>query len=471
MGRIPTIYYCTYESCSASFNRKDRYESHLRSHTGERPFICSYDGCEKCFTNSDYLKRHEDSHDSSFKCTFQNCSEVLKTKDTLKKHIDLIHLKIKKHKVYPCTLCEREFNKHNTLQRHMLRHTGELPFKCSVEDCGKTFDRPSRLKRHMKIHKGYPCKKPDCDKVFEKWSLYTRHVKDCHPPAYKCDGCSKIFSSSYALKLHSRIHNELRPVFDCQVPNCSRYYFFKRNLNHHMKKYHAKRPYTCDKTNCFKSFKTEDDLTNHILNHDKKRKSRRKTKPKKPKPSFAAILAGCIKKESNPKASKTDIGLLEKLDVSTCYNENSASAKELDDVQAIPKLNSSKSYQMSDTEELVVCSGDSVNKSSIEILCGQNSSETSQSDFIEPETEQNLLESNQSIGVKECDSVCSNENYVDSVQYDDNKQSPELNISGYTNIEIISGKNSSEYKMISVPIVNIVDEKYWKENVLLIEKV
>ncbi|KAL2278776.1 hypothetical protein FJTKL_14224 [Diaporthe vaccinii] len=57
----------------------------------------------------------------------------------------------KKHK---CKVCDKRFTRPSSLQTHMYSHTGEKPFKCEVENCGRHFSVVSNLRRHRKVHKG-----------------------------------------------------------------------------------------------------------------------------------------------------------------------------------------------------------------------------------------------------------------------------------------------------------------------------
>jgi hypothetical protein len=57
----------------------------------------------------------------------------------------------KKHK---CRVCDKRFTRPSGLQTHMHSHTGEKPFACPVEGCGRHFSVISNLRRHKKFHKG-----------------------------------------------------------------------------------------------------------------------------------------------------------------------------------------------------------------------------------------------------------------------------------------------------------------------------
>jgi len=56
----------------------------------------------------------------------------------------------KKHK---CRVCDKRFTRPSSLQTHMYSHTGEKPFACEVQGCGRNFSVVSNLRRHRKVHK------------------------------------------------------------------------------------------------------------------------------------------------------------------------------------------------------------------------------------------------------------------------------------------------------------------------------
>ncbi|KAK6337952.1 hypothetical protein TWF696_001425 [Orbilia brochopaga] len=58
----------------------------------------------------------------------------------------------KKHK---CKVCDKRFTRPSSLQTHMYSHTGEKPFACEVEGCGRQFSVVSNLRRHRKVHKAH----------------------------------------------------------------------------------------------------------------------------------------------------------------------------------------------------------------------------------------------------------------------------------------------------------------------------
>ncbi|CCH40722.1 Zinc finger protein [Wickerhamomyces ciferrii] len=51
-----------------------------------------------------------------------------------------------------CTICQKQFKRPSSLQTHSYSHTGEKPFACSWENCGRLFSVRSNMIRHRKLH-------------------------------------------------------------------------------------------------------------------------------------------------------------------------------------------------------------------------------------------------------------------------------------------------------------------------------
>ncbi|RCH77836.1 hypothetical protein CU098_004749 [Rhizopus stolonifer] len=53
---------------------------------------------------------------------------------------------------YKCTVCPKRFTRPSSLATHMHSHTGEKPYECEHDGCGRRFSVVSNLRRHAKIH-------------------------------------------------------------------------------------------------------------------------------------------------------------------------------------------------------------------------------------------------------------------------------------------------------------------------------
>ncbi|XP_043256004.1 zinc finger protein 317-like, partial [Colletes gigas] len=238
-------YKCTYIGCNAAFVRPNRLARHIRFHTGERNYICTYAGCDKAYTNSSHLKRHMETHcltKKMYQCP--ECPSVVSNLHNLKRHYNLMH---GDHGKLTCTECGQTFTKKYHLATHMITHTG-VKHKC--DQCNRSFTNIRTFKRHKENHvtrkKRYSCTVSGCSEIFEKWLLLCAHLKTQHVIYYRCKDCDKVFLSKYHLKVHSQVHIENRSVIPCPYDKCPRVYYFKKNLDFHIKINHLGLKYQCD---------------------------------------------------------------------------------------------------------------------------------------------------------------------------------------------------------------------------------
>jgi uncharacterized Zn-finger protein len=84
-----------------------------------------------------------------FKCPL-NCARVFRQKSNLNTHIR-IHTG---HKPFKCTFigCTRQFTTSGNLKSHLSLHTGEKHYACPFPDCGKRYFLAYRLKIHLRTH-------------------------------------------------------------------------------------------------------------------------------------------------------------------------------------------------------------------------------------------------------------------------------------------------------------------------------
>ncbi|KAM5156997.1 ras-responsive element-binding protein 1 isoform 2-T2 [Mantella aurantiaca] len=188
----------------------------------------------KCPPSNRIGRRNQESKEekSSYICPL--CEKLCNSQHQLTMHI-------RQHNTdtggtdHSCSICGKALSSASSLDRHMLVHSGERPYKCSM--CGQSFTTNGNMHRHMKIHEKDPnaavtTSPPSPQKrrrltSKRKSNPEEEMEKDDPPPAKKvveevpqveplkkaedlipCPICFKEFPCKSSLDTHMEIHPE-----------------------------------------------------------------------------------------------------------------------------------------------------------------------------------------------------------------------------------------------------------------------
>jgi len=171
--------------------------------------------------SDEHVKEHEDSLHlgKTFPCTM--CERIFPNHSSMNQHIKLLHSKGEKKSSFLCTFetCSKSFSTKQHLKSHICVHTGIKPYNC--DKCSKSFSSKHQLKIHIHVHTGVkPYKCDSCQKTFAtKQHLQTHKTIHSGIRSYKCDKCPKAFTRKQHLKTHKLIHSRNKPLNSCNISN------------------------------------------------------------------------------------------------------------------------------------------------------------------------------------------------------------------------------------------------------------
>lgn len=139
-------------------------------------------------------------------------------------------------KRHACPTCDKRFSSPGKLSQHQLSHTGELPFSC--EFCDKKFNSKFKLARHNLIHneaRAFSCNV--CGRTFNRKDHLTNHVRVHNPvkKMYTCErsDCRKSYTSSLSYRKHMALHSAEEGNLQCKI--CDETFGSQQEIVYHLK--------------------------------------------------------------------------------------------------------------------------------------------------------------------------------------------------------------------------------------------
>ena len=236
---------CT--TCDKWLSNKLKLQSHMRTHTGERPFVCDF--CPKTFFSETSMYGHRrDSHRTEWEANKDQIEARNRVEGRRKQEARWAKMKgsrgtegvngeatvldeetgLINHYLIKCEFCEKSFKTKRFMLAHQKEAHGEELKKrtysrimdqwtsanpCSL--CGKDFPLQSALNEHLaQVHDDPLAKElqcTDCQKWFGTQVMLTNHVRSTHTGErpFKCDFCPKTFATNKNMGAHRKeVHHE-----------------------------------------------------------------------------------------------------------------------------------------------------------------------------------------------------------------------------------------------------------------------
>ena len=205
--------------CEKSFARKDKLADHVEAvHQKKQKYLCSK--CGKGFYHKFNMTRHvitckrRGKKKEPRECP--ECDKEFKFKSELKRHIEVVHLKVKRHK---CEHCAKGFSQKCMLEDHVNAvHLKKREHQC--QDCGNSFARLSQLNRHVSavhmLEKQHEC--PECDKCFARKDRLKSHVMSVHVKEFIKGGDGELSPKDHVIETLEHTPEKVPETINANFP-------------------------------------------------------------------------------------------------------------------------------------------------------------------------------------------------------------------------------------------------------------
>jgi uncharacterized Zn-finger protein len=267
-------YVCDFGNCKKAFTQSGALVVHKRTHSGEKPFVCDFGECVKAFAGQGNLVKHKRFHtgERPYVCEFETCTQAF----TQSGHLTVHERTHTGERPYVCNIddCEQAFMRPDHLINHIRTHTLEKPFSCDFENCNKSFSQTCGLARHKMTHTGekpHECDFTECESAFATYAQLITH-KRTHTGErpYQCEfeGCDKSFAVSFNLLVHKRGHTGERPYL-CNIGECDKEFITGSALTQHKRTHSEEKPFECE--HCLYKTKDPSSLRKHHQMHERQK--------------------------------------------------------------------------------------------------------------------------------------------------------------------------------------------------------